>query len=125
MRARGAMGWCGVVSAAVLLVNSGLTHGTNVQRLSRAHFEFTLDLYRHLMEAPGGRENVLFSPYSIYNVLSMLFLGAGATSDTSRQLREALHYTNLSYAEVHNAFKLVLENFQVRHKNSKKLKKSK
>ncbi|CAB3369776.1 Hypothetical predicted protein [Cloeon dipterum] len=113
----GGMGWCRLVSTAALLVHvaspqSSLAYGTNVQRLSRAHFEFTLDLYRHLMEAPGGRDNVLFSPYSIYNVLSMLFLGAGASSDTSRQLRQALHYTNMSYAEVHNAFKLVLENFQ-------------
>ncbi|KAG8234909.1 hypothetical protein J437_LFUL013386 [Ladona fulva] len=88
-----------------------LAAATNVQRLSRAHFEFTLDLYRHLMDEPGGRENVIFSPYSITTVLSMLFLGAGANSNTSRQLREVLHYNNLSYSEVHNAFKLVLENF--------------
>ncbi|XP_046406653.1 leukocyte elastase inhibitor-like [Ischnura elegans] len=107
-----------LVSLVLLLVRgatrtptAGLAAATNVQRLSRAHFEFTLDLYRHLMDEPGGRENVIFSPYSITTVLSMLFLGAGANSNTSRQLREALHYNNLSYSEVHNAFKLVLENF--------------
>jgi serine protease inhibitor len=112
-----AMGWLRTLCGAIFILHlsgrlSSWAYGTDVQRLSRAHFEFTLDLYRHLMDSPGGRENVIFSPYSIYSVLSMLFLGAGATSSTSRQLREVLHYTNLSYTEVHIAFKLVLENFQ-------------
>lgn len=103
-----------MVTTALLVsvaVEGEASMGSNLQRLSRAHFQFTLDLYRNLLDEPGGRHNIVFSPYSITNVLSKLFLGAGTNSNTSRQLRHVLHYDDLTSYEVHSAFRRVLENF--------------
>ncbi|CAG0921675.1 unnamed protein product [Notodromas monacha] len=86
---------------------------SEVQKLSRAHFDFTLELYSLLVGDSGdSRGNLLLSPYSLTSVLSMLYLGAGARSNTSLQLRNGLSYHNLSYSEVHRGFRQVVKNFE-------------
>ena len=101
------------------------------QKLSKAHFEFTLDLYRELARAcppprpppkhaaPGEAKeeaeeevgNLLCSPFSLYSTLSMLFLGTSSSSDSSRQLRAALHFNSVSYVDAHTAFGQVSRSF--------------
>jgi hypothetical protein len=106
---------------------------SEVQRLSRAHFDFTLDLYSVLIgrdprkaalahdEVGAGagdqqhqnvdvskEHNLLLSPYSVASVLSMLYLGAGARSNTSLQLRHGMSYHNLSYSEVRSSLVMFL-----------------
>ena len=93
------------------------------QRLSRAHFEFSLNLYGELVdgleedsdgggggEGEGEGANLVYSPYSVQSVLSMLFLGTSSSSGSSRQLRSALKYDNISYVDVHSGMRKVVEN---------------
>ena len=88
--------------------------GAGLQRFSRAHFAFSLDLYSALASqnpangSDGDVGNVLFSPYSVSTVLAMMFLGAGPGSPTALQLRSALHLNNFSFSEVHSSYKTVL-----------------
>ena len=56
------------------------------QALSKAHFEFSLDLYKTLL-VNFENNNLIVSPYSINLLLSMLFLGTSSSSNSSRQLR--------------------------------------
>lgn len=88
-------------------------NGVDLQRFSRSHFAFSLDLYSALANRipssdEGERGNLMFSPYSVSTALSMIFLGAGAGSRTSRQLRAALHLNNFSFSDVHDSYKAVL-----------------
>ncbi|CAG0894643.1 unnamed protein product [Cyprideis torosa] len=112
------LGALGVPLMALIAITS-IVSASNVQQLSRAHFEFALDVYKALAASseslPGERDapsNILFSPFSLATVLSMLFLGAGSSSQTAIQLRKTLHYREISYATVHRAFRSVIENFQ-------------
>ena len=96
-------------------VNSITSNGAvvDLQRFSRSHFVFSLDLYSALAEqnpsnSEGEAGNLLFSPYSVSTALSMIFLGAGAGSSTSLQLRSALHLNNFSFSDVHDSYKTVL-----------------
>ncbi len=106
-----------------------------VQKLSKAHFEFSLELYRELVRQGEAREdddggggvgggvggvggaggghsgNLVCSPYSVYSVLSMLFLGTSSLSESSRQLRAALHFNDVSYVDAHTAFGEVSRSF--------------
>ena len=102
-----------VMSTGSLTSSSG-GGGLDLQRFSRSHFAFSLDLYSVLAdqkpihsdgEADG---NLLFSPYTISTALSMIFLGAGAGSNTSMQLRSALQLNNFSFSAVHDSYKAVL-----------------
>jgi serine protease inhibitor len=79
--------------------------------LSRSHFEFSVDLYRQLSHDFADK-NLLFSPYSANAVLSMLFLGTSSFSNSSRQLRQALHLDNISYVDVHKSFKEIVRNLE-------------
>ena len=83
----------------------------NGRKLSRSHFQFSVDLYRHLAQDHVGR-NVVFSPYTVDAVLSMLFLGTSSSSNSSRLLRQSLHFDNISYVEVHKSFKEIAKNFE-------------
>ncbi len=83
-----------------------------VQKLSKAHFEFSLDLYRQLtLLEGGGVGNLVCSPYSAHSLLSQLFLGTSSSSDSSRQLRRALHFGAVSYVDAHTAFGEVSRSF--------------
>lgn len=112
-----------VLLLAVMAVTANPTltaTGNLLQRFSRSHFAFSLDLYSALAaqnplndDSPGegGRNsssNLLFSPYSLSTVLAMIFMGAGAGSSTSFQLRSALHLNNFSFSDVHATYKTVL-----------------
>jgi serine protease inhibitor len=93
--------------------SSGGTGVVDLQRFSRSHFAFSLDLYSALAsQSPANNEgeagNLLFSPYSVSTALSMIFLGAGAGSTTSLQLRSALHLNNFSFSDVHDSYKTVI-----------------
>lgn len=80
-----------------------------LQLLSRAHFDFTLKMFTTLASFPEDQKhNVLISPYSVFSLLSMMFLGAGSESLTSAQLRAVLRFNNISYAGVQRAFKEVV-----------------
>lgn len=90
-----------------------------LQRFSRSHFAFSLDLYAALARqnpdsiqqgASDSDEvgNLLFSPYGVSTVLAILFLGAGPGSSTALQLRSALHLNNFSFSDVHASYKTVL-----------------
>ena len=112
--------WCWRLLLMALLIKPSATNPVGSpsglqQRFSRAHFEFSLALYSALAaESPpngdGEAVNLVFSPYSVSTVLAMIFLGAGAGSNTSLQLRSALHLNNFSFSEVHTSFKMVLAN---------------
>ena len=107
--------WC--CCLALLPLSASAAAAANLaQRLSRAHFEFSLDLYGELVEgleedAGGEGANLVYSPYSVQSVLSMLFLGTSSSSGSSRQLRSALKYDNISYVDVHSGMRKVAENF--------------
>ena len=107
--------WCCL--ALLLPLSASAAAAANLaQRLSRAHFEFSLNLYGELvdgLDSDGGGEgaNLVYSPYSVQSVLSMLFLGTSSSSGSSRQLRSALKYDNISYVDVHSGFRKVVENF--------------
>ncbi|NLG40843.1 MAG: serpin family protein, partial [Chloroflexi bacterium] len=55
--------------------------------LAAANNEFALDLYQQLK---SGQGNLLYSPYSLFQALTMVY--AGARGDTAGQMREVLHY---------------------------------
>ncbi len=95
---------------SVIFLASATSTNKKAQTLSRAHFEFSLDLYRQLA-ASQPQSNLIFSPYSMNLALSMLFLGTSSSSNSSRQLRSILHYDNISYVDVHNTFKGIVNNF--------------
>ncbi|MCX7844935.1 MAG: serpin family protein [Candidatus Bipolaricaulota bacterium] len=61
---------------------------------------FALDLYRYLTR--GSTENLVFSPYSIYSALAMVY--AGARGETAQQMGQALHFA-LPDTRLHAAFK--------------------
>ena len=73
--------------------------------LAAANNEFALDLYQQLK---SGQGNLLYSPYSLFQALTMVY--AGARGDTAGQMREVLHYP-ISDEELHrvsNALNKVL-----------------
>eukprot|EP00095_Tigriopus_kingsejongensis_P008549 maker-scaffold989_size72935-snap-gene-0.9 protein:Tk08549 transcript:maker-scaffold989_size72935-snap-gene-0.9-mRNA-1 annotation:"hypothetical protein DAPPUDRAFT_51792" len=103
-----------VVSTLVTVALLQTALSANIsQKLSRAHFQFSVDLFKSLLkdEDMSGNNNLVFSPYSVNSLLSMLFLGTSSSSKSSEQLREVLHYENISYVDVHNAFKEVVNTF--------------
>lgn len=62
------------------VVGNPVSSTSGLQRFSRAHFEFSLDLYAVLAaqnpaSVDGEAANLLFSPYSISAILAMIFLG--------------------------------------------------
>ena len=56
-------------------------------------------------------ENIVVSPYSLNLALSMLFLGTTSLTNSSSQLRSLMHFDGISYVDIHNQFKNVVENF--------------
>ena len=73
--------------------------------LASANNQFAFDLYQQLK---SGQGNLLFSPYSLYQALTMVY--GGAKADTASQIRNVLHYP-ISDEELHrvsNALNLAL-----------------
>lgn len=77
-----------------------------MQRLSRAHLEFALSLFRTVAGETSAGDNVLLSPYSVASVLSQLWLGSAPESGTFTQLENVLHYKDggLGPEKVHAVF---------------------
>ncbi|XP_072348849.1 alpha-1-antiproteinase 2-like [Scyliorhinus torazame] len=80
-------------------------------KLVTANTKFALHLYRQVASQPSSAgKNIFFSPISISAALSMLSLGARAS--TRNQLLQGLGYSNMSQndaAEVHETFKCLLQ----------------
>ncbi len=77
----------------------------DAEELADANNQFAFDLYQQLN---SGQGNVLYSPYSLYQALTMVY--AGARGDTASQFESVLHYP-LSQEEIHavsNALNLAL-----------------
>lgn len=75
------------------------------EQLADANNLFAFDLYQQLN---GGQGNVLYSPYSLYQALTMVY--GGARGDTAGQFESVLHYP-FSQEEIHrvsNALNLAL-----------------
>ncbi len=73
--------------------------------LAGANNQFAFDLYQQLK---SGQGNLLYSPYSLFQALTMVY--AGARGDTASQIRDVLHYP-ISDEELHrvsNALNLAL-----------------
>jgi len=107
----------GTIYVLILCVDK-VAMSKNGRKLSRSHFEFSIDLYRQLSEDFSDK-NLVFSPYSVNSLLSMLFLGTSSFSNSSRQLRQALHFDNISYVDVHKSFKEIVKNFDDTYYKSK------
>ena len=93
-----------------LLIGLISANPDQAQAVSKAHFEFSLDLYRTLINSED-RKNIVVSPYNLNLVLSMLFLGTTSSSNSSKQLRSMMHFDGLSYVTIHNQFKKIVANF--------------
>ena len=102
----------------LLLCVDRATTSKNGRKLSRSHFEFSIDLYREFSQDFADK-NLIFSPYLVNSVLSVLFLGTSSFSNSSRQLRQALHFDNISYVDVHKSFKEIIKNFDDNYYKSK------
>ena len=108
-------------AASLTRGTGGNTNNKLTQKLSKAHFEFSLNLYKDLVRSKTGdgptnnntsssrSANLVYSPYSVNSVLSMIFLGTSSSSNSSLQLRALLRYDDISYVDVHNAFKEVVK----------------
>lgn len=109
-----------VFTIGLLLLVANTVQGSNLsQKLSKAHFEFSLRLYSELVKTGSTGDNVVFSPSSVNAVLAMLFLGTSSSSSSSLQLRGAMGYNNISYVDVHNTFKTITNNFDDKYYEKK------
>ncbi|HBO33923.1 MAG TPA: serpin family protein [Anaerolineaceae bacterium] len=73
--------------------------------LVSANNQFAFDLYQQLK---SGQGNLLYSPFSLYQALTMVY--GGARGDTANQMREVLHYpvTDEELHRVINALNIAL-----------------
>ena len=103
----------------VITVTNANNKDIKSEAISKAHFEFSLDLYKTLVLENNRTNNLAVSPYSINLVLSMLFLGTIDVSNTSRQLRAIMHLKGASYVDIHNGFKNIVSNFDQNYYRTK------
>ena len=89
------------------------------EAVSKAHFEFSLDIYQTLLKQQEIKENFVISPYTLNIALSMLFMGTSSSSNSSRQLRSLMHFDGISYVDIHNQFKKVVANFDSNYYSTK------
>jgi serpin B len=73
--------------------------------LASANNQFAFDLYQQLK---SGQGNLLYSPFSLYQALTMVY--GGARGDTANQMRDVLHYpvTDEELHRVINALNIAL-----------------
>ena len=103
----------------VITVTNANKKDIKSEAISKAHFEFSLDLYKTLVLENNRTDNLVVSPYSVNLVLSMLFLGTIDVSNTSRQLRSIMHLKGASYVDIHNGFKNIVSNFDQNYYRTK------
>ncbi|KAH6925817.1 hypothetical protein HPB50_010512 [Hyalomma asiaticum] len=75
------------------------------QRLEESLAEFSIDLYKELAAKKRHKENIFFSPFSIFTALSMSL--AGARGNTAKQLARVLHVNG---EEIHASFAAFFSN---------------
>uniref|UniRef100_A0A8C9RNW4 Leukocyte elastase inhibitor n=1 Tax=Scleropages formosus TaxID=113540 RepID=A0A8C9RNW4_SCLFO len=68
--------------------------------LSAANIHFALDLFKKISEQ-NQRTNVFFSPFSISSAMAMMLLGA--QGDTTAQMSQALHFSQVK-DNIHDGF---------------------
>nr|XP_002130997.1 leukocyte elastase inhibitor-like isoform X1 [Ciona intestinalis] len=73
----------------------------HVEKLSEANIEFTLNLYKNLIEG-DPMKNVMFSPVSISAALAMTHLGA--KGKTAKQIDDAFMFSKIEDGRFHSAF---------------------
>ncbi len=59
---------------------------SHTESVTQSATQFAVDLYRHIDQE---KENVFYSPYSIYTVLSLLY--GGARGETAEQIAATIH----------------------------------
>lgn len=76
----------------------------------RTILDFSIELYRSLLEVLGGPttdENVIFSPISITSVLNMILVGSNGR--TEKELRDALQYPDyLTESDTNEAYRAII-----------------
>ncbi len=75
-----------IVSLMALTAPLAADPASDIQQLNKDHTQFAFSLYPALTP---GEENLVFSPLSIANCLSMVYLGA--RGETEAQMQKALH----------------------------------
>ena len=75
-----------------------------IQNLAESNNRFALDLFRQIHT---GTENVIYSPYSISNILAMVY--GGASGQTAEEMGNVLYFPP-DQARVHAAQKALTEN---------------
>ncbi len=90
----------------LVLANSTSFLGENERSVVKASNEFAIDLYNKLK---GEDENVFFSPFSVFDALSMTY--AGAKGKTETQMAKVLHIT-LGQKEFHSAFSKIVKDIK-------------
>ena len=70
------------------------------QHLSAANAKFAIDLYKRQTSATD--QNIFMSPLSISVALAMTYLGA--RGQTKSQMRDVLHFTDVTEDNLHEAF---------------------
>lgn len=88
------------------LANSTPLLDKNEGSIVEASNQFAVALYNKLK---GGDENVFFSPFSVFDALSMTY--AGARGETETQMAKVLHIT-LPQQEFHSAFSEVMKEME-------------
>lgn len=78
----------------------------NLRYLSETHFEFAIELYNEVAKSRSG--NLVIAGHSVNVGMAMLFLGTTAKTKSSYELRQTLHYENISYVDIHKSYKEVL-----------------
>jgi serpin B len=71
----------------------------DIEKLVEANNLFAFDMYKILSEK---NENVFFSPFSLSQVLAMTW--TGASGNTSKQMSDTLHYSDMDPSAVNAAF---------------------
>jgi serpin B len=92
-----------VLSISLVFANLTPLLGKDVQAVVQSNNQFAFDLYDELNT---GEENVFFSPFSIFDALSMTYVGA--KGETKSQMAKTLHIT-LSNEKLNFAFSNVMK----------------
>lgn len=91
-----------VIFGILVFASSTISLGNDEQAVVKANNQFAIDLYSNI----NGNGNVFFSPFSIFDALSMTY--AGARNETEEQMAKVLHIT-LPQGSFHRAFSKIIE----------------
>ena len=90
---------------------------TDQQRLVAGNTEFSLVLYRQLLNEFGKKDkdfNIFFSPNSLSTALAMTY--GGARGETQEQMADVLHF-NLGQDRLHSAFEKLRKDLDAQEKD--------